>query len=220
MKTIMRGLTLAAVLLTAAVTQAEFVVLDDFTTGTGSQSTTPIRPTQTGNRQFFKNNSVASMVASVATVGPDVGKFVINYGTGDVTNREGTLSETFNAAQDFHSSNFREYLNFGFEAVGAGQVYDLVVTATDGVDLVSVSFLGLTGNGNFAVAGSQFGNGQILSNVTQLTFAATAKNNVAGSFFKFTALTAVPEPATMSLLGLTAIGGIFAHRRRKNQLAA
>ena len=213
MKTIMRGLTLAAVLLTGAVTQAELVI-DNFSTGIGAQGLTA-KASNTGTRVFSRSNN--TMSANVAA-----NQYTIDFGTGSIAGRNGTLAENLAATYDFHSTgnSFTNVLKFGFNAVGAGQVYDLVITASDGVNDASYTVAGLTGSGNLAVSGFQFGNGAVLSNVVQLNFQVFALNNVAGSTFGFTTISAVPEPATMSLLGLTAIGGIFAHRRRKNQLAA
>ncbi len=219
MKTIMRGLTLAAVLLTGSVTQAEIVV-DSFDTGADIQTTIGSVGVASGSRFFNRSTAIVTtdkmnrLIPSLTPV-----EATLKFGTA-ASGRYGKLDYAFGlATMDFHSAGNSNLLKFNYNALGT---YTVVVTAADlGGNLASYSVAGISGAGTFAVNGTQFGNGAVVSNANSLTVEVFETSNLLNKTFEFTsAITAVPEPATMSLLGLTAIGGIFAHRRRKNQLAA
>jgi hypothetical protein len=219
MKTIMRALTLAAVLLTGAATQAEIVV-DQFDTGPDVQTTVGSVGVASGNRFFNRSTAIVTtekMNQVIPT--PTPVEATLRFGTA-AANRFGKFDYAFGVnTKDFHSAGNSNLLKFNYNALGT---YTVVVTAADlDGNTASYSVAGISGAGTFAVNGTQFGNGAVVSKTNSLTVEVFETSDLANRTFQFTsAITAVPEPATMSLLGLTAIGGIFAHRRRKNQLAA
>jgi hypothetical protein len=214
MKTIMRGLTLAAVLLTGAVTQAEFVV-DDF-----------LSSTSTG----FADTSRTGVVTTSNT-----SAFVLPYGSaGIIQILEGAtptspVSATWTMNVAAPGTIINNGLGWGYYstlrlATSVQGAWNIIVTATNGVSPVGTLKAPVSLSNGQTVAYLDLYNLDHASNLnglTSLTFTATAAANQVGArFLSISSITAVPEPATMSLLGLTAIGGIFAHRRRKNQLAA
>lgn len=213
MKTIMRGLTLAAVLLTGAVTQAELVIDAFLDTNNAVQNNNTGAATASGTRTFFRGTDSSISTANMNVLGS--AQMVFAAGA---ANRNGTFTYNFTSIQDIHSSISQFVTGFSFSAAGN---YLVTVTASDsgGNDAVLAKAAN-NGTGFFSFTGADFGNGAILSAVKTLAFTVQKTDAGSGSFTFTSAIKAVPEPATMSLLGLTAIGGIFAHRRRKNQLAA
>ncbi len=230
MKTIMRGLTLAAVLLTGTVTQAE-IVIDNFIDAghvAGNGGATSTGPLAIGNGVL----RTLSVDTSSATFGVDgVGSSTI------ILNAVGSWAQVaydltgFSGGRNFFVD---QVLRLGFvnSFNPTGIQTDFTVTATGAttglgrqINAAMPTQFSMTG---IISGGGPGDNGHLaaLANVDILTvrFTRTTAGPSGGFapsiFGSTTGVLAVPEPATMSLLGLTAIGGIFAHRRRKNQLAA
>ncbi len=229
MKTIMRGLTLAAVLLTGAVTQAE-IVIDDFSTSalvdTDGPSPAPSSITDQAIGSGITRS--VSVTGSFATAQFDGGPKTFSATLAQ--NNSMTLSYNLTGAAQ---RNFfvDQVLRTGFANITGPNLYNIamVVSSTGFTNAmanwsgVSVSTIGQF-NMLKAVSNPGVGNGHLaaFANVNTISFSITQANPTfsVSTFGSTTGIRAVPEPATMSLLGLTAIGGIFAHRRRKNQLAA
>ena len=226
----MRGLTLAAVLLTGAVTQAE-IVIDTF------DALTPVSLGASNGVSSSDTNTIANNVGRTVTIGTLVGSSSASLDIGAVS---GELSGSL--------KNIGSFLELSYNFVGStisrnffvDQVLrtGLVVTSNAATNAFTRSIT-VTSAGNTTATftgGTQMleqenmlaevsglgGNGHLaaFANVDTLTIRWTKTTNAVTNFTSTTGVLAIPEPATMSLLGLTAIGGIFAHRRRKNQLAA
>tara|TARA_B100001939_G_scaffold14962_1_gene12726 strand:+ start:154 stop:432 length:279 start_codon:yes stop_codon:yes gene_type:complete len=74
--------------------------------------------------------------------------------------------------------------------------------------------------GKYGFNGADLGDGLLASNVETINFLFTAKSTVTSGVdqvagFKLAQVAAVPEPATMALLGMTGAFGFVAYRRRR-----
>lgn len=227
MKTIMRGLTLAAVLLTGAVTQAE-IVIDDFIdagniAGNGGSTTSGALAIGNGVTRSFEVNTNAS------TFGVD--------GTGNMNMILSSVGSWAEVVYDL--SAFTGSTSFFVDQALRTGLVNSFNNSNVQLDFTVTSLTATTGTGRQTNGFNQFSmtgiisgggpgdNGHLaaLDSVNTLTMRFTRLTGLGNAglpsiFDSITGIVAVPEPATMSLLGLTAIGGIFAHRRRKNQLAA
>ncbi len=236
MKTMMRGLTLAAVLLTGAVTQAE-LILDDFSVSSAADLDSDNNPgTATTSTVALGTGIDRTLTAFGSEVSGAATSIGVNGGTGTVS---GAISSGAGVAISYNLTGFAgnrgffvdrvlktglssnivlgtQSLRLTLTAVSAGSTNAsavwLVSSLPSAIDMLS-AVSGPGGNGHLAA----------FANVDTLTLRIDNLSTGAVPIVTFnssTGISAIPEPATMSLLGLTAIGGIFAHRRRKNQLAA
>jgi hypothetical protein len=185
--------------------------------------------TQNIGNGFTRTATVAAsgIAGTTLTIG---GGQITGTASGVQTGRSITLEYTRAAAFSLHDFNINSVLAMRLFNSSLVDASNWLVTVTAGSNAFngsdpggprSVSFTPVAGVTS-SVNGGSFGNGLVLSNVNKLTIGITYSGiaDVAFSSGANGGIRAVPEPATMSLLGLTAIGGIFAHRRRKNQLAA
>jgi hypothetical protein len=221
MKTIMRGLTLAAVLLTGAVTQAE-IVIDSFAGGAAA--------TVLGGVGSDVDRAIANGVTRTTTVGGSNGSIDIGATPGASSaflNGDGSYVElAYNLTGASIGRNFfvDQVLRTGFVVTSGSNNFTTSLSATSGgATTANASWAGvIPSQFNMLERVSNSGNGHLaaFANVDILTIRFTKIGGGNVFFDSTTGIRAIPEPATMSLLGLTAIGGIFAHRRRKNQLAA
>ena len=227
MKMMMRGLTLAAMLLSMPVSQAELVI-DNFT-GAGETTLTSVF----GVNNVVTQNSIAVDHGSRNTTITSVGGITqLTYGStfnalSTSVGNSVLMSYSLASIVDLHSSGAfagSPLVLDMFDAVNG--VWDVTVSYSSSTTGETATFDTMTVNsaGPIGVTGSNLGRGALASTVDAINILFTVNALGTGSSAGFSitggSIKAVPEPASMALLGLTAIGGIFAHRRRKNQLAA
>ncbi len=226
MKSILRGLALTVALIVPAVSQAE-LVFDNFVTGqSGALPNTITSTVTTGtgvvgiNRSYNARAGISGSTASNFTAGLD-----LNSGS------VGAFADwTLSMSSGFFGPGLLGYNHYlvlkGLNTVGD---WSLKITATgsdpnQGVMTVAIAD-GTTGDKIVDLTGlSHVGS---LNGLTALNFRATVlvlgsdginPNVIAG--LSSTGFAAVPEPTSMALLGLTAVGGFFANRRRKKTVIA
>lgn len=222
----MKGcLTLAAVMMITAAAQAE-VVIDNFGNssvtnnliGVQNGAVVALTGDVTGTRQFTSSSGFVS-----TTTGGGGLNVVATAGTAF------SLKYNFAAAVDLKSpigaANAGNPLRLNMVQALSG-AFSLVASYTSGVTTYSFAPVAINSAGIINFNSLLPGIGTIAASVNSVRFdfAVTAIDGGTGlaTFSASNAsLTAVPEPATLALLGLTAVvGGVVVHRRRRSQIAA
>jgi len=203
----MRGLALAAVLFVPSISKAEFVV-DNFDAGTGVAGVT---------RSAFTTSGGGTLALLGGGILTNVASGAGSWTEFTLTLAPGVPSPLVSVLGYDHWLQLRSLVTVGDWAVtitarnaGLGDATPGVMTAAiaDGSTSALVNLVGLSDVGN-------------LNGLSDLTIRFTNVTDSAGSrVLSISQLAFVPEPATMTLLGLTAVGGLFVHRRRKTQAAA
>ncbi len=215
MKMMMRGLALAVALIVPAVSQAEFVV-DDFIAAsginhTGFADTTRSAVVRVGQIGGVSGGSLSLGTASINSTS----SWTLNF----VSNTTGVL--------DPGALGYNHFLALRDLAVIGNWSLMITATGTGGTvpGMMTVALAnGTTGTQTVDLTGlSNVGN---LNGLTNLQFKLTALSLVPDggggniATFDMGSMAAVPEPTSMALLGLTAVGGFFANRRRKKTVVA
>jgi len=218
---------LALSLALCATTQADFVI-DDFDTGanfnnglTGAAGASSI----TGNRvTTITDDAFGVAVASTGGAG-DFAFDIVNPTNPAAGQLGGHTQIAWSISPyDLHSSgNFPGaplVLDFS-EVTGS---FDLVVSygssATAGPSPQSFATISVDAAGKYGFNGGDLGDGLLASNVETINFLFTATSTVTSGAdqvagFKLDRVAAVPEPATIALLGMTGVFGFVAYRRRR-----
>lgn len=214
MKLVTGCLTLAVMLASIPASQASFVI-DDFTSAasTGFADTTRSAITHAGTVPIPPSSTLTLTTGSVGANASWVLDFVSNS-TGILT--PGVLG-------------YNHFLKLSGLSVSGNWLMTLTASdgaggASDGVMTVALAD-GTSGDQIVDLVGlSDVGN---LNNLSTLAFKFQSTSLVADGFggnvatLTLGSITAVPEPSSIAMLGLTGLGGVIvARRRRKNQETA
>ena len=222
---IMKKLFIAslAFLVSGAAARAEFVI-DDF-----QDSRTVIAGVLADSGGDVVGDGLSRTVT--ATAGSVAGT-VVSIGGGAITvsatsggtPSNVTLSYSSATAFSIHDAFINNVLQMNFFNNSLTSAADWLLTVTasstafDGTDPggpVSQTFSPTPGT--TYLNGGDFGNGLVASNVNTLSFSFDYTGAVDAAFTGSGGIVAVPEPASIALLGLTGLGGIVVLRRRKKE---
>jgi hypothetical protein len=208
MKSMLRGLALAVALIVPAVSQAEFV-MDNFGNGTfGNTSPDATGVTRTG-------------VLGTGGYSPTwLGSLLQISGS---NNPAGYFEYTLNFAGGVPAPilGYNHWLALRTLAVVGTWNVTLTATGTGGSTPGEATYVLADGSGDATLnltALSDVGNLNGLNSLT-VRYQATAPDSNGNRTLTIGQMAAVPEPASMLLLGSTAIGGLIYNRRRKKALA-
>lgn len=225
MQMFIRGFAIFAVLCSAPAAFGSLVI-DNFNTFFVAQGASTTSAAQVLTNNPAPSNTFQRKVATGASVTALAGTSTVNFGNG--ANRTSAVTYDLQAINNFSPSDVLEFTYTGNSNTANNYRIEIIRLATfDGT-------LNAIGTSVFNQPGLPNGPNTVSVPVGVTTLASfrylqvrvsksTADNNSANQNFTFQNLTmtAVPEPATMTLLGLTGIAGVIAHRRRrKAQLAA
>lgn len=233
------GLFCAIALLCVSNTSYAVIVIDDFTTSSVADlDTNTAAPTSATTTLA---NGIKRTLTLTGAPGPGAGDFIaVNSGTQSLS---GLLITGNSAIIDYDfTAGYTGQRNFFVESALKTGLSSSIALGTQIVDLtLDVSSAGFTtGTAKFtglsslpssfdmlkAVSNltSAVGNGHLaaFANVDHITL--TIKNRSTGlapliQFGSTTGVTAVPEPASLALLGITGVAGLFGIRRRRKVAA-
>ena len=215
-------ITTLAFLVTGVVARAEFVI-DDFQVGRTviAGLTSPGVDVVGSGLTRTVTATAGSLAGSVVAIGSG-GITVTASGVAAPSNV--TLSYASASSFSIHDAFINNVLQMNFFNSSLTSAADWLLTVTasstafDGTDPggpVSLTFAPAAGT--TYLNGVDFGNGLIASNVNNLSFSFDYTGSVDAAFSGTGGIVAVPEPASIALLGLTGLGGVIVVRRRKKQ---
>jgi hypothetical protein len=225
MITILRGLAVIATLAAMPAVRAEFVV-DDFALKLSQNTFSSVTATVSSTVYPFSGverveaRQAQTVTGSDTTFNSDNSIVFGSSASFNPNGRFGELRYKFATPKDLNSIN--KFLSFGYSTTALANVqrFTVQVFATSAFGSVATQVVNVAKNtsGTLQFNMSTLNNGLVQSNVTDLTIrvAVVAGGNAPNSKFVFSnKIVAAPELGTLSLLGLSAIGGVIVHRRKK-----
>ena len=220
MQMFIRGFAIFAVLCSAP-TAFGAIIIDSF-------ATTPTITIGGGAVAITGGTRATTVSSGQVTVSDNTpAPVTFHFGSGNPHKRWFQFDYTFTSPVNL-SAPGNNVIRFNYLTNNPTNLTNYTVDFTATPSLVTPSILSASlsktvgATASFATSG--FTNQSNLSSISALTIRVTANatGSAANSTFTFqSGITAVPEPATMTLLGLTGIAGVIAHRRRrKAQLSA
>lgn len=211
-------LVFAAVMLCASAVRADLII-DNFAVNFGVKS--GIGPATGASQPILTSHSrIVDYGSQVTSTGTDTSLIM---GNGNF--RTGAVVYDLGSVKNLNVSTINNALKLSYSAT-AGDTYDIafsILTAfsPSATVIASAVLTAQPASGSAYAQNAAFSDGGLaLQNVRFLSVRVTRNANSPNpnTVFTFASLSAVPEPATVSLFGFSGLAAVIAHRRRRRRL--